>query len=68
MSRFIGSLVLVLFDVVNEYGFCTEQYLPVGKFMFDPNIKKYTPEYVMNIPDNGKYGAFLEVSTSSSSS
>lgn len=52
---------ILLFDVVNEYGFCMEQYLPVGKFNFDQNIEKYTPQYIMNIPDNSKYGAFLEV-------
>ena len=52
---------ILLFDVVNEYGFCMEQYLPVGKFNFDPKIEKYTPQYIMNIPDNSKYGAFLEV-------
>ena len=53
---------LMMFDIVNQYGFCMLSHLPVSNFSFleDPSIM--TEEFIASIPADGDDGYLLEVS------
>jgi len=53
---------LMMFDIVNQYGFSMLAYLPVSNFRFleDPSIM--TEEFISSIPAEGDDGYMLEVS------
>ena len=49
------------FDITACYAYCMTQFLPYTDFMWDRHIEKYTSDFILNLPDEGSYGCYLEV-------